>query len=114
MATYLWSPHDRDPLRVRRNPQAVVYEPVSADDARAPDVTFTPNGGLAGPADEALAQLQAAGPRGAAALGAMAGLLFSGWKAAVVGGFLGYYSGKYLTNFASKALAVVAVTKAVA
>lgn len=117
MATYLWTPptYEKPPLRVWRNPNESVYEPVP-DGMREYDTLITPNGqviALNGVADDALAQLQAAGPRGAAALGAAAGFIFSGWKAAVIGGALGYFTGKYLANFASKALAAAKAVTAV-
>lgn len=111
--TFQWSPpaYGYTRVRVRRNPNASVYEPITPMDDR--DVLITANGDiLDGAAEDALAQLNAAGPRGAAALGILAGFLFSGWKAALAGGVLGYFGGKYLTNIAGKALTVATtVTK---
>lgn len=110
MATFVWTPrsYGSPPLRVRRNPNASVYEPVRVPDDWPSDTTYFPNGNvsLGDAASDAFAQLDAAGPRGAAALGALAGLLFSGWKAGVAGGLLGYFGGKYLVNLAGKAIAV--------
>jgi hypothetical protein len=105
--TFQWTPpsYGYTRLRVRRNPNGSVFEPIMPMDDR--DVLITANGDvLGGAAEDALAQLNAAGPRGAAALGVLAGFLFSGWKAAIAGGVLGYFGGKYLTNIASKALTV--------
>jgi len=104
--THVWTPqsYGTPSPRVRRNPDAWEEVPATVDDGQ--EYVIMPNGNLAGPAEDALAELQAAGPRGAAVLGAVAGLVFSGWKAAVIGGFLGYYTGKYFANFASKALVV--------
>jgi hypothetical protein len=68
---------------------------------------ISPNATLfAGPADDALAALDRAGPRGAAVLGAGAGLLFSSHRllGALAGGLLGYFGGAYLTNMFRKAL----------
>jgi hypothetical protein len=115
---HLWTPpsYGTPSLRVRRNPNASVYEAYPEADGQ--DVLLSPNGHnmLEGAAEDALAQLQAAGPRGAALLGAAAGFVFSGWKAGVLGGVLGYFGGHYLTNIVSKTLtaatAVAAVTTA--
>jgi hypothetical protein len=113
---YLWSPtsYGSSDLRVRRTPDAVICEstPAACND-QGMLYTMHPNGGLAGMAEDALAKLEAAGPRGGAALGAVAGLVFSGWKAAIIGGGLGYFAGKYIVNIASKALTVVSAASAV-
>jgi hypothetical protein len=111
---HLWTPpsYGTPNLRVRRNPNASVYEAYPEDDGR--EMLLSPNGhNLLGVGEDALAQLQAAGPRGAAVLGAAAGFLFSGWKAAMFGGILGYFSGKYLVNIASKALTVATAVNTV-
>jgi predicted lipid-binding transport protein (Tim44 family) len=69
---------------------------------------LSPNGAnmLDGIGEDAMAQLQAAGPRGAMLLGAAAGMLFGGWKGAVAGGLLGYFSGRYFVGIAAKTIAV--------
>jgi hypothetical protein len=115
--TYLWSPPDYrgGPLRVRRNPQASLYQPVLDPDDWGYDNIFTPNGiATLGDAAEAVSALQKAGTRGAAALGAVAGLLLSSnhLHGAIVGGLLGYFGGKYIVVLADKVLAVTAtITK---
>ena len=108
MKTYLWTPasYGTPTTRVRRNPNASVFMNFPEENP-AIDAVIMPNGYLNGPAEDALAQLEAAGPRGAALLGAVAGFVFGNWKTAAFGGVLGYYAGKYLVNFASKALTVV-------
>lgn len=113
--TRLWAPpgYGTPPLRVRRNAGAWTMEPGNAVIMPAPDVMIMPDGSLQGAAEDAVAQLQAAGPRGAAALGALAGLFFGGWKGAAAGGVLGYFSGKYLVNIVGKALAVSSAVKTV-
>jgi hypothetical protein len=112
----LWTPpcYGTPNLQIRRSPDAVICEssPAMCDIYRKPGATFimSPNGTFLGAAidtaSDALERLEAAGPRGAAALGAVTGLIFSGWKAAAIGGLLGYFSGKYIVNIARKALAV--------
>jgi hypothetical protein len=70
---------------------------------------ISPNATLfAGPADDALAALDRAGPRGAAVLGAGAGFLLSSNRlmGALVGGVLGYFGGSYLSNMLRKVLEV--------
>jgi hypothetical protein len=117
MATmHLWTPpaYGLPPLRVRRNPNASIYHAFPEDEGR--DILLSPNGRnmLEGAGEDALTQLQAAGPRGAAVLGATAGFVFSGWKMAFLGGLFGYFSGKYLTNIAAKALTIVTAAAATA
>jgi hypothetical protein len=111
--TFLQTPRSyaRPPSRVRRNPNASVYEQGRFPDEVPWDDVLTPNGyfTLNDAASDAMAQLNAAGPRGAMVLGAAAGfLLFGGrrFTGALIGSVLGYFGGKYLVNFASKALAV--------
>jgi hypothetical protein len=111
---HLWTPYSygTPPTRVRRNPNASVYEQVIPGDDVSPDVRLTPNGQyLAGPAEDAVKALEAAGPRGAAAVGVLAGFLLSGWKMALTGGVLGYFGGKFVSNFVGKALAVSAASR---
>jgi hypothetical protein len=112
--TFLWSPYDRPPMRVRRNPQAVLYRPVLDPDDWGYDHTFTPNGvaALGEAADVAVSaasMLDKAGTRGATALGAAAGFLLSTnhLRGALMGGVLGYFGGKFVVSVANKALAVV-------
>jgi hypothetical protein len=109
----LWTPpsYGTPNRRIRMNPNAsqpIPFVPCGPEDTR--DYLLMPNGDLAGAAEDAMASLEAAGPRGAAALGAAAGFIFSGWKAAIAGGVLGYFAGKFVSNFAVKALSVVAST----
>ena len=109
--TFLWTPpsYGTPPMRVRRNPNASVYEQIRPVDDVPWDDMIMPNGTFAGAAEDAMAQLQVAGPRGAAALGATAGFILLGGRrftGALIGGLLGYFGGKYLVNFTSKALAV--------
>jgi hypothetical protein len=114
--TYLWSPpcYGTPPVRVRRNAGAWAVEPGNVEIPAAGQVMIMPDGMvLGGPAEDALTQLQSAGPRGAAALGAAAGLLFSGWKAAIAGGVLGYFGGKYIVNIIDKALMISSIVKPV-
>ncbi len=110
--TFLWQPGGLPPLRVRRNPQASLYQPVLEPDDWGYDNLITPNGiaTLNGP-EEAVAMLHKAGTRGAVALGAVAGaaLTFS-VKGALIGGVLGYLGGRYVVGLADKMLAVAAVT----
>jgi hypothetical protein len=111
----LWTPpsYGTPNRHIRANPNASVptanFVPFGPDE---PNYVVGPNGYLDGAAEDALASLQAAGPRGAAALGVAAGLLFSGWKAALAGGVLGYFAGKFVSNFAVKTVAVVAAQTA--
>lgn len=70
---------------------------------------ITPNGqiiSLGDAASDAVDALDKAGARGAAALGAGAGFLFSSNRlvGAALGGLLGYFGGKYFVNFARKAI----------
>jgi hypothetical protein len=119
MAAYLWSPqsYGTGPRRVRRNPNASVHEswigPADNDNFRA---TIMPDGRILmdGAVEDALAQFHAAGPRGAAVLGAVAGFVFGNAKTAVLGGLLGYFGGKFIVNLASKALTVATVANTVA
>jgi hypothetical protein len=112
--TRLWAPpcYGTPPVRVRRNAGAWVMEPANVEIPTAKDVMIMPDGMvLEGAAEDALAQLQAAGSRGAAALGAAAGLFFGGWKSAIAGGVLGYFGGKYIVNIVGKALAVTSAAR---
>jgi hypothetical protein len=106
-------PFARRDLRmpIHRTPQNVVpeYRPGYASWGK---IGITPNGqivSLGDSADDAVAALDKAGPRGAAALGAAAGFVFSDNRlvGALLGGVLGYFGGAYVTNVAKKALAVV-------
>jgi len=98
-------------MRIRRTPHGVVREP---EPTHVPDwgrYGVTANGRIAdlsGAADDAVVALDRAGPRGAAALGAAAGLLFSQNRilGAVAGGVLGYFGGGYIVNLIKKALSV--------
>ena len=107
---FLWSPYDRDNVRVRRNPNASV--PICADKECSDDwapgaVLISQNGYVLGDAtDDAMAVLARAGTRGATAIGAVAGFLFATKKirGAVIGGVLGYFGGRYVVNMADKAV----------
>lgn len=114
MSVALWSPYDRRPVPIRRNPNASVYEPIpgvdEAEDGRSflimPDSRFV-LGDATSVASDALASLNRAGPRGGAVLGMAVGLLFGGSHrllGALAGGLLGYYSGHYVANIAEKTL----------
>ena len=110
--TSLWSPRDRAPMQVRRNPGASLYHPVLDPDSWGQDVLLTPNGYqtlLGAPIDDAVATLHKAGTRGAVALGALVGLLVSSsyLKGALVGGALGYLGGKYVVGIADRTLAAI-------
>jgi len=113
-----------DPLRrdlrmpILRTPHGVVREPAPELVAWRP-FGITPNAqivSLSGPVDDAIGALDRAGPRGAAALGAAAGLLLveNRLMGLLVGGLLGYFSGAYITNFAKKMLAAQQVVSSVA
>jgi hypothetical protein len=94
-------------MRILRTPHNVVPEPQPQHVSSWGTYRISPNATLfAGPADDALAALDRAGPRGAAVLGAGAGLLFSSHRllGALAGGLLGYFGGAYLTNMFRKAL----------
>lgn len=114
--TFLWSPPDYQsgPLRVRRNPQASLYQPVLDPDDWGYDNTITPNGiatlGAASAAASAVEALHKAGTRGATALGAGAGFLLSSnrLRGALIGGLLGFFGGKLIVAVADKALAAAA------
>lgn len=112
--TFLVSPNNWPPQRVRRNPQASLYRPVLNPDDWGYDNTITQNGiatlgDAAEAASSAVSALNKAGPRGASALGALAGFLLSAnhLRGAVIGGVLGYLGGKFVVNIADKALTVV-------
>jgi len=112
--TFLWSPYDRPPMQVRRNPQAVLYQPVLDPDDWGYANTLTPNGvatlgEAADVATSAVSMLDKAGTRGATALGAAAGFLLASnrLRGALLGGVLGYLGGKFVVSVASKALTVV-------
>jgi hypothetical protein len=120
--TFLWTPLDYQGglQRIRRNPQASLYQPVLEPDDWGYDNTITPNGiATLGDAIAAASQvgsaLDKAGTRGAAALGAVAGFLLSTNRllGAAIGGTLGYFGGKYIVSFANKALAVGAAVNTV-
>lgn len=101
-----------------RSPYNAVPEP-EPDYAKWPPVTFNPNGritDLSGALDDAVSALDRAGPRGAAALGAVAGVILSSNRilGGIVGGVLGYFGGQYFVNFAKKILAVQQAASTVA
>jgi hypothetical protein len=103
-------------MRILRTPHNVVpeHQPELVSWGR---YGITPNAqivSLSGAADDALDVLNKAGPRGAAALGAGAGFVFSSNRitGAIVGGVLGYFGGAYLTNLARKLLAAQQVVSA--
>jgi hypothetical protein len=113
-----------DPLRrnlrmaILRTPHNVVPEPNPELVAWKP-FGITPNAqivSLSGAASDAIATLDRAGPRGAAVLGAAAGLLLTENRlmGLLVGGMLGYFGGAYITNFAKKMLAAQQVVSTVA
>jgi len=114
--TFLWSPRDRPPMRVRRNPQAVLYQPVLDPDDWGYDHTLTPNGfvtlGEASPVTSSVVDVvNRAGTRGATALGAVAGFVLASnrLQGALIGGVLGYFGGKYLVGYTGKVLEAVRV-----
>lgn len=120
--TYLWSPPDYrgGPQRIRRNPQASLYQPVLDPDDWGYDNVITPNGiatlgDAAAVASQAASALDKAGTRGAAALGAAAGFLLSTNRllGAAIGGALGYLGGKFIVGVANKVLAVNAAVRTV-
>jgi len=91
------TPHN---VVVERNPELVAWQPFG----------ITPNAqivALSGAADDAVAALDRAGPRGAAVLGAATGFLLTENRlmGLLVGGVLGFFGGVYITNFAKKMLA---------
>jgi hypothetical protein len=93
-------------MRIRRTPHNVVPEPQPQHVSNWGPYRIGPNAMFAGSADDALAALNRAGPRGAAVLGAGAGFLFSSNRlmGALAGGLLGYFGGAYLTNLLRKML----------
>lgn len=109
--TFLWQPGGLPPLRVRRNPQASLYQPVLEPDDWGYDNLITPNGiATLNGADDVVASLHKAGTRGAVALGAVAGgLITLSAKGAIIGGVLGYLGGKYVVGLADKMLAASAL-----
>jgi len=120
--TFLWSPSDYrgGPQRIRRNPQASLYQPVLEPDDWGYDNTITPNGiatlgDATAVASQAVSALDKAGTRGAAALGAAAGFLLASNRllGAAIGGVVGYFGGKFIVSVASKALAVGSAVRTV-
>jgi hypothetical protein len=111
--TYLWLPRGQAPLRIRRNPQASLYQPVLNPDDWGYDNMITPNGvATLGATPESIETLYRAGTRGGTALGALAGLALTAfsWKGMAVGGLLGYFGGRFVANLADKALAAAGTT----
>jgi hypothetical protein len=97
-------------MRILRTPHNVVPEHQPEHVSNWGRYMITPNGGIVSLGDtteDALAMLDNAGSRGAAALGAAAGFIFSSNRltGAIFGGLLGYFGGKYIVNFAQKAIA---------
>lgn len=105
----LRTPHNVVP---ERRPDLVVWKPVKID----VNGRVSP---LDGVTDDIIGAFDRAGPRGAAAIGAVVGVLLSGKLVfgALAGGALGYFGGAYLVSFAKKllaaqqAIAVVAPSK---
>lgn len=96
-------------MRIRRTPHGVVSEHQPEQFVSQGKLMITPNGqivSLGDSASDAIDALDKAGARGAAALGAGAGFLFSSNRlvGAAIGGVLGYFGGKYFVNFARKAI----------
>lgn len=112
--TFLWSPYDRPPMRVRRNPQASLYYPEQDRTAWPWDDMLTPNGiATLGEASDtaasAMAMLNKAGTRGLTAIGAAAGFLLSEQRlrGTIIGGVLGYLGGRFVVGMASKVVSAV-------
>jgi hypothetical protein len=98
-------------MRILRTPHGVVREPEPEHIADWGKLGITPNGqviSLGDAMDDAVTALDKAGARGAAALGAGAGFVFSSNRVvgALIGGLLGYFGGKYAVNIARKAIEV--------
>ena len=106
-------------MRILRTPHGVVPEHQPEHVSNWGRIMITPNGqvvSLGDAADDAVDALDKAGARGAAALGAGAGFIFSSNRlvGAAIGGLFGYFGGKYFVNFARKAIAAQhAITSAV-
>jgi hypothetical protein len=97
-------------MRILRTPHNVVPEHQPEYVSDWGKYRVSPNATLFAGAGDTLDALDRAGPRGAAALGAGAGLLFSQNRlmGAFAGGLLGYFGGSYLTNLLRKAISAQA------
>jgi hypothetical protein len=110
----------RAPMAIMRTPQGVLPETRLTHVPSWGRIGITPNGEIisfgGAAADEAISALDKLGPRGAALLGAGAGLVFSTNRlmGAVVGGGLGYLAGKYLAGIIKTTLAIQSTAQAVA
>jgi hypothetical protein len=96
-------------MGIQRTPHNVVREPNPEHVADWGRIAITPNGqivSLGDTADDAVNALDKAGARGAAALGAGVGFIFSSNRivGAFVGGLIGYFGGQYVVNVAKKAI----------
>jgi hypothetical protein len=105
-------------MRIRRTPHAVVAETQPQHVADWGQYGISPNGQItsfSGAADDAVIALEKAGKNGAAALGALFGLVFASSKitGALVGGLLGYFGGSYIVSTAKRVLVVQQVVSAV-
>ena len=104
---YVIVPIRRGPMRHGFVPE---YEPAHVTDWGRLGVDY--NGrvvNLDGAADDAVAALDKAGAHGAAALGALVGLLISNHKVigTAAGGLVGYFGGAYITNVIKKVIGAV-------
>ena len=98
-------------MRILRTPHGVVPEHQPEHVSNWGKIMITPNGqviSLGDASSDAIDALDKAGARGAAALGAGAGFLFSSNRlvGAAIGGLLGYFGGAYIVNVAKKVIAI--------
>ena len=105
-------------MRILRTPHNVVRESQPEHVANWGRIGVTPNGqviSLGDSVSDAIGALDRAGPRGAAALGAGAGFIFSSNRimGALLGGVIGYFGGTYIVNLAKKAIEAQKVVSAV-
>lgn len=100
-------------MRILRTPHNVVPEPQPQYVTNWGPYKILANGELGDAAEDALAALDRAGARGAAALGAGAGFLFSTNRlmGALMGGVVGYFGGAYIANLLRKAIILIPTAK---